>query len=211
MKCPLCGAVGGSGITTSDVRQYFQCGHCALVYLHPQQRLSRSDERARYELHQNDPADPDYVDFLCRLADPVMEQLRPGAAGLDFGCGPSPALSGLLTKAGYPCAAYDPFFSPDESLLSRQYEYVTCCEVVEHLHDPAGTFTVLRELLAPCGLLGVMTRFCTSSEAFDDWWYRRDPTHVCFYNETTIRWIAQHHGLSVDFPRPDVALFTAPL
>lgn len=207
--CTLCGSTVEQ-INTTDGARYFICPRCALIHLDPARRLSATAELARYQLHENDPNDQEYVRFLRRLADPVAERLPAGAVGLDFGCGPSPALSGLLTNAGFPSEAYDPIFAADESLLKRQYEFVTCCEVVEHVHDPARTFTDLRRLLAPGGLLGVMTRFYPGSDAFDDWWYRRDPTHVCFYNETTMRWIARHHGLSVEFPRPDVALFEAP-
>ena len=207
--CPLCGADGAGVIDTNDARRYFQCANCALTYLHPDQRLARADERARYELHENNATDPDYVGFLRRLADPVMERLRPGARGLDFGCGPAPVLSQLLTASGFPCAAYDPFFAPGEALLEDQYDYVTCSEVVEHAHDPAATFSTLHRLLRTGGVLGVMTRFYPNGEAFADWWYRRDPTHVCFYNEATMRWIAARHGSTVEFPRSDVALFTA--
>lgn len=208
MKCLLCGAES-TATTTSDARQYFQCAYCALVHLHPEQRLSRSDEKARYELHENNPADPDYIAFLRRLGDPIMARLRPGARGLDFGCGPSPVLSQLLTAAGFPCAAYDPFFAPDEALLENRYDYVTCSEVVEHAYDPAPMFATLHRLLRPGGILGVMTRFYPESTAFSDWWYRRDPTHVCFYNEKTMLWIARRHGCQAEFPAPDVTLFTA--
>ena len=207
-QCPLCGAGGAGAIKTNDARRYFQCAQCALVYLHPEHRLSRADERARYELHENDPADRDYVGFLRRLADPLMDRLQPGACGLDFGCGPAPVLSALLTSAGFPCAHYDPFFAPNEALLGARYDYVTCSEVVEHAHDPAEMFATLHRLLRPGGVLGVMTRFYPAGTAFADWWYRRDPTHVCFYDEATMRWIAERHGWRVDFPRADVALFT---
>lgn len=210
--CPLCwGTENDLYYISEEPRHYFLCSTCALIYLHPSEYLSPPAERARYELHENDPADEDYVRFLRRLVDPVMECLRPGAQGLDFGCGPVPVLSGLLTSAGFPCAAYDPFFAPDETLLAKRYDYVTSCEVVEHAHDPAHTFATLRRLLAPGGLLGVMTRFYGNEGAFADWWYRRDPTHVCFYTGATMRWIAKRHGLQVGFPRPDVALFTEPV
>lgn len=148
--------------------------------------------------------------FLKRLADPVMERLPPGARGLDFGCGPAPVLSELLTSSGFPCVAYDPFFAPDESLLEAKYDFVTCSEVVEHAYDPAEMFATLRRLLAPGGLLGVMTTFYDASGSFADWWYQRDPTHVCFYNEETMRRIGERHGWRTDFPRPNVALFTTP-
>ena len=133
-----------------------------------------------------------------------------GARGLDFGCGPAPVLASLLTNAGYPCAAYDPLFAPDAALLDERYDFVACSEVVEHVHDPAGVFARFGRLLGRGGLLGVMTRFHDIDTPFATWWYRRDPTHVCFYAEATMRWIAAGRGWEVSFPRPDVALFSVP-
>ncbi len=161
-------------------------------------------------LHENDPGDPGYVGFLRRLADPLIARLRPGARGLDFGCGPAPVLSDRLTSAGFPCAAYDPFFAPDNALLENRYDFITCSEVVEHARDPAEMFAILHRLLAPGGVLGVMTMLYESEDAFDGWWYTRDPTHVCFYDETTMRWIGERHGSSCEFAAPNVTLFTAP-
>lgn len=197
-------------LSSGDERRYFECPRCELVYLDPAHHLSIDAERSRYELHENDAADAEYVRFLRRLADPVIERLAPGARGLDFGCGPAPVLAEQLTSAGFPCVAYDPFFAPDETLLSERYDYVTSSEVVEHARNPASMFATLRELLAPGGLLGVMTRFRPRNASFADWWYRRDPTHVCFYSEATMRWIGLRHGWQTDFPKPNITIFTAP-
>ena len=209
-KCPLCYAAEAKSIESGDGTDYFACPVCDLIYLTPSRRLSAGDERARYELHNNDRGDPGYVQFLGRLADPLVERLRPGMRGLDFGCGPAPVLSEMLTAAGFPCAAYDPFFAPDATLLEKRYDFITCSEVVEHAHDPARMFATLRPMLAPGGILGVMTMFYPGEDAFADWWYRRDPTHVCFYNEATMRWIGERHGWLIDFPAPNVTLFSAP-
>lgn len=116
-------------------------------------------------------------------------------------------LAGIMADAGFPCEAYDPFFFPNAALLTRSYDYVACSEVVEHSYDPAGTFSLFHRLLASGGLLGVMTRFYGHEAPFGEWWYRRDPTHVCFFAESTMRWIARRHGWKVEFPRPHVALF----
>ena len=208
---PACGLCGSSAADPFHIaagpRHYYQCRQCALVYLHPSQRLSLQDEHERYQLHRNDAADSGYIRFLQRLAEPMMERLPAGARGLDVGCGPTPALSALFTAAGFPCAAYDPLFVPDVAPLSDRYDFLTCSEVVEHAHDPADLFTRLGGLLLPGGLLGVMTRFHGHEAPFATWWYRRDPTHVCFYSEPTMRWIAGHYGWTVEFPRPHVALF----
>lgn len=90
---------------------------------------------------------------------------------------------------------------------SHQHDFIACSEVVEHLHDPAATFTLFASLLSSGGARGVMTRFLPGDTPFADWWYRRDPTHVCFYAASTMRWIATRHAWSLELARPDVALF----
>jgi hypothetical protein len=206
-ECPLCQAGTADSYYSDGERSYYRCAECMLIWLDPAQRLGPDAERARYDLHENVPEDPAYVEFLRRLADPMMEHLEPGARGLDFGCGPAPVLAGIMADAGFPCEAYDPFFFPNAALLTRFYDYVACSEVVEHSYDPAGTFALFQRLLASGGLLGVMTRFYGHEAPFGKWWYRRDPTHVCFFAESTMRWIARRHGWEVEFPRPHVALF----
>lgn len=208
--CPLCGAPALElRDAASECPRYFRCPSCALIHLDPAHLLSLDEERKRYLLHENDANDGGYVRFLRRLADPLLARLPPGARGLDFGCGPAPVLAEMLTAAGFPCAAYDPFFAPNEALLERRYEFIACSEVVEHAHDPSRVFATLRRLLAPGGILGVMTTFYESEADFANWWYRRDPTHVCFYNETTMRWIGERHGWSCELAAPNVTLFTA--
>ncbi len=46
-------------------------------------------------------------------------------------------------------------------------------------------------------------------DRFREWYYIRDPTHVCFYPPATFRWIAERYGWRVDFPRRNVAIFRA--
>jgi hypothetical protein len=37
-----------------------------------------------------------------------------------------------------------------------------------------------------------------------------DPTHVAFYRERTLRWVADWLGLAFESPAPNVALLRAP-
>ena len=62
-------------------------------------------------------------------------------------------------------------------------------------------------MLLPGGWLGVMTEFCQPARPFSSWHYLRDPTHVCFYSENTMRWLARRHGWSLEVPRANVVLF----
>ncbi|UPT74846.1 MAG: class I SAM-dependent methyltransferase [Elusimicrobiota bacterium] len=88
------------------------------------------------------------------------------------------------------------------------YAFVTCTEVAEHLRRPAETFARLDALLAPGGILGVLTSTLEDDAAFPGWWYRRDPTHIAFYRPETLAWIARARGWALERPSRDAALFT---
>jgi len=126
--------------------------------------------------------------------------------GLDYGSGPGPALPQMLTNAGFSMTHYDPLFTPDASVLKRTYDFITCTETVEHFHHPGEEFQRLNRLLRPGGWLGVMTGILTDDAGFPGWWYIRDFTHVCFYKESTLRWIARRFGWQLQVPRENVIL-----
>ncbi|WP_077529085.1 class I SAM-dependent methyltransferase [Vreelandella utahensis] len=191
-------------------RDYWRCRRCEATFLEPSQRPDPETEKTEYDQHDNDVSDPGYRRFLARLADELVPRLGPGDRVLDFGCGPGPALVAMLREAGLAAWGYDPFYAPDDGLLEGPYEAITCTEVVEHLHDPAGTFRLLDQLLAPGGWLGVMTCFQTDDDRFANWHYRRDPTHVVFYREATLQWVAARFGWQCEVPRKDVALMRKP-
>lgn len=207
--CPLCGAPTVTRVTT-DSGDYRHCNACDFVYLEPEQRLSAEAERAHYGTHDNRVDDPAYRRFLAQLADPLTERLAPGATGLDFGAGPGPALAAMLTERGYPTEIYDVFFAPDAAVLSGAHDFVTCTEVIEHLHNPAREFALFGNLLAPGGWLGIMTELRPPLSAFPAWYYHRDPTHVSFYSEATMRWIARRYGWEIDLMLPRVIIFRVP-
>ena len=206
-KCPLCSAHAQAVVLDQPGRTYLRCGRCALVFLHPGQRLRPLQEVLRYLEHENDAGNAGYVAFLRKLAEPVCAAVPIGAHGLDFGCGPAPVLAEILTAAGRPTRAWDPLFFPDDALLDARYDFVTCSEVVEHAHQPDALFDRLAGLLRPAGTLAVMTRF-HGAVPFESWWYRRDPTHVCFFSADTMRWVAERYAWQLELSAPNVALFT---
>ena len=208
--CPLCDAGDCSHYHRDARRDYYHCDRCELVFADPATHLDAAAERAVYDQHENDPADAGYRRFLGRLADPMLERLRPGTHGLDYGSGPGPALSVMLEEAGMAMAIYDPFYAPDPTPLQRTYDFVTCTETAEHFFDPAAEFDRLGALLRPGGWLGVMTCFQTDDARFARWHYRMDPTHVVFYRRETLAWVAAARGWHFESPRKDVALMRVP-
>jgi hypothetical protein len=191
-------------------RSYHRCGTCGLVFLDPALRLEPTEERARYETHENDPDDSRYRAFLERLAGPLAEKVTPGAVGLDYGSGPGPTLSVMFVERGFQMMKYDPYFAPDMEVLERRYGFVACTETAEHFYDPGFELERLARLLLPGGWLGVMTGVLHDDIAFEDWWYVRDPTHVCFYAPETFRWIAERYGWRLLTPSRNVVLFQRP-
>lgn len=208
--CPVCEQ--GEPIQFQTVKEtlYYRCPECQATLMAPECRLAAADEKAVYTLHDNDPEAPGYRRFLCRLGEPLQKRLLPGSRGLDFGCGPGPALARILEESGMRVSIYDPYFYPDAAVLNRRYDFITCTEVIEHLYYPARVFRQLDSMLLPGGLLGVMTCFQTDDERFANWHYRRDPTHVVFYRQATLQWLACHYGWHLDVPAKDVAIFRKP-
>lgn len=204
--CPLCGGLENDSFHRDRRREYDRCRTCRLVFVPPRYYLSRQEEKAEYDRHQNRPDDPGYRQFLSRLFLPLQERLRPGSQGLDFGSGPGPTLSVILTEAGHKVALYDPFYAHDPTVLTHRYDFITASEVVEHLHHPGPQLDHLYRLLRPCGLLGIMTKRVLDRAKFADWHYKNDPTHVCFFSEATFVWLAERWNAHLDIVAPDVVL-----
>ena len=207
--CPLC-AGPAEPFLTLEGRAYYRCPACAVRFLHPAQHPERAAEHAHYRTHENDPDDPRYRRFLSRLARPLLARLPPASRGLDFGCGPGPALAAMLAEAGHGVALYDPVFAPDPGPLRRRHAFVTCTEVAEHFHRPAREFGRLRRLVRPGGWLALMTCFQTEDARFAGWHYRKDPTHVVFYRAATFRHLAACWGWHCEIPVKDVVLMRRP-
>lgn len=206
LHCPLCCHSGTDDFYRDKRREYRRCLRCGLVFVPPQFYLTAEREKAEYDLHCNEVDDPGYRGFLSRLAKPMMDRLAPTSRGLDFGCGPGPALAAMFAEAGHQVSLYDVFYQPDTDPLRRRYQFITATEVVEHLHRPGEVLAGLWQQLEPEGYLGVMTKLVRDADAFANWHYKNDPTHVCFFSELTWRWWAGENGASLERFGADVIL-----
>ncbi|MGZ3779726.1 MAG: class I SAM-dependent methyltransferase [Pseudobdellovibrionaceae bacterium] len=202
MKCLLCEYPNSSffKVVKKPERSYFLCSNCDLIFMNPEERLDAQQEKIRYDYHQNQETSG-YTAFLEPLINDVHSYFS--AAGLDssqlssldFGCGPTAYLSKLLEKKGYQTQNYDPFYFPEQDLLRRKYHLITCTEVWEHLYRPQEDIDKLLRLLKTGGLLAVMTSAHHGAAVFSDWYYRRDLTHVTFFSEKTMKWLADEYNL----------------
>ena len=206
MNCPLCLNSAYSHFHRDKKRDYFRCSNCQLVFVPEDQFLSDSEEKAIYDLHENDVSDEGYRKFLNRLASPLTEKLPPGSHGLDFGCGPGPALADMLVLNGFKVDLYDLFYYPDKSKLKDKYDFITATEVIEHIKDSANAFCYFEDRLKSGGILGLMTKLVIDLEAFSKWHYKNDQTHIRFFSAETFEWVAENWAFHLEIIGKDVIL-----
>lgn len=176
----------------------FECQTCRVVFKNPENHPKPEFELARYELHNNDPEDQRYVNFLKQLTTPLENFLKKTDSAIDFGCGPGPALSQMMQERGYDFVHYDPYFFADAHLLIPEfYNVLTSTEVVEHFHFPYQSWKQMIDLVADNGYLAIMTQFLTPQVDYKSWWYKNDPTHLVFYREETMNYIAKAYDLEI--------------
>ena len=208
MKCIVCHSPAIENFGIFDSKHYWKCHYCEVKFLDKHHFLTRAEERKHYSTHDNRIDDPAYRHFLGKLKEPLTQLLLQGDVGLDYGCGSGPALADMFRKDGFEVDLYDPFFFPKRGVFNKKYDFITCTETVEHFHDPFQEFTKMDCLLKAGGTLGLMTCFSTSDEAFEDWYYRRDPTHVVFYNEHTFKVISSQRKWVCHVPLNNIVLIS---
>ena len=176
--------------------QFYHCISCSTVFRDSQFFISPEKEKERYLLHENDVANAQYQAFVSPIVTAVCNRFNPPSLGLDFGAGTGPVITELLRDKGYQMNLWDPFFHTDNSVLEQKYEFIVCCEVIEHFHNPTTEFQLMKRLLVPGGTLFCKTSLILKKISFEDWHYKNDPTHVIFYSEENLKWIQQHVGFS---------------
>ena len=186
---------------------YWQCPFCKAIMLNPIQFMSSNKEKKHYLKHNNEINDIRYRTFLYNLIEPLKDKISVNDIGLDYGCGYAPALADILIKEGFNIELYDPFFFKNENIFFRKFNFVTCSEVVEHFFKPYEEFNKIDGLLAKNSWLAVMTSFMTEDYLFENWHYRRDPTHVVFYKKITFEIIAYQRDWKINFPSKNIVLF----
>lgn len=208
--CPVCFHNFSSSATAflhSENRDYYHCDCCDVIFVPPEFHLNAEQEQAVYSQHQNNPQDAGYRQFLARAIAPIQSSFKQGDTALDYGSGPGPTLHLMLAELGLEVEHYDLYFHPDNEVLTRQYNLITCTEVMEHIATASEHWKLLFGLVKPDGKLSIMTKRHLGTEKFVSWHYKMDSTHIVFYSEQTIRWIAKQYGQDVTFYGADVAIF----
>lgn len=190
--CPLCSHEASLFYKNAD--NYFQCGECHSLFVDTKKRPDMEQEKERYELHSDDVEDKGYQNFVSPMTSAVMKDYSKESRGLDFGAGIGPIISKVLQDAGWSIKQYDPFFHNYPELLREKYDYIACCEVVEHFYHPHKELRLLKSLLDEGAKLYIMTDLYDESIDFSKWYYKNDMTHVFFYTKESFKWIQKEFG-----------------
>ena len=198
MKCPICTSKTASFVDVKPRMVYHACPKCDYIFKSPEHHPDLFGQKERYDLHENDPDDPGYRAYFQRFLDFILPQVPVGGRALDFGSGASDLLASMLTEAGYTADRYDPIYYPDSAYASQNYALIVSTEVFEHLDDPLTTLSYLRDRLASGGHLALQTQFLPETrEAFLEWYYRLDPTHIGFFTPRTFAVMGERLRLQV--------------
>lgn len=220
MVCRLCGAEAETFLAGGTT--YSECRVCSYTGVDPAAIPTPEAEAARYRLHRNSYADERYRVWIAEFLDAAAAFLPAGSRVLDFGSGPEPVPARLLAERGCAVTVYDPYFAPGTGWREGAWDAILVHEVAEHLADPLPVFIELAGLLVPGGALCVRTRFppgtgtLDADEAagverpeFSRWRYRMDETHVGFFSERSMEWLASRLGLRLELlEKPDRTVFT---
>ena len=192
-SCLLCDTQSTFFYNFKD-RIYYICPNCKGIFLEPGQRMETENEEKHYRFHNNDVEDPGYLNFVSPITQAVLNDFTSEHSGLDFGAGTGSAISKVLSDNQYKIKQFDPFFHNYPELLTKQYDYIVSCEVVEHFYNPNKEFKLLKKMLLPNGKLYIMTHLYSPEIDFKTWYYKNDHTHVFLYQKETMEWIAQKYG-----------------
>jgi 2-polyprenyl-3-methyl-5-hydroxy-6-metoxy-1,4-benzoquinol methylase len=191
INCPLCNS-NATLFCDKPKHLFYKCNTCDGIFRPKHTFLTAEEEKAHYEKHNNDVFDERYQAFVSPIVEAVLKDFSPEAKGLDFGSGTGPVIAKMLTDKGFKVQNYDLFFANDKILLKDKYDYVSCCEVMEHFHHPHQEFELLQRLLLPNGKLYCKTEVYTNQKPFENWYYKDDFTHVFIYQPKTLEWIQKN-------------------
>jgi len=204
--CPLCSSHQTAIFHQDDQRDYYRCQLCALVFVPSCYFLDAAAEKTRYDSHQNTADNIGYCNFLERLTEPLITYLKAGDCGIDYGCGPEPILSQMMQKKGFEMHHYDPYYSNHTQHLNKQYDFLTCSESIEHFYTPNNEWQQWLKMINKKGWIAIMTQLLTPQIDFSQWYYKNDPTHVCFYSTETFHWAAKKYNLKTRFINTSVVI-----
>ena len=172
--------------------QFLHCKKCEFIFKDPANYINSTDELKQYQNHNNTMQSRGYVEMFEKFIAITFEKyLKDITTVLEFGSGSGPVLAELLKQKDLDVDIYDKFFAPKKVYKDKKYDLITSTEVLEHIANPVEIFDFFASHIKEGGYLALMTQFHTNNaEEFQKWWYKNDPTHICFFRPHTFEVLA---------------------
>jgi len=207
MICPFCKSCDIYSINENKVT-YWRCQSCRGIFLDPQYFLNFSEQKKRYDCHNNDIKDEGYRKFLEDFIQPVVLYIqKPLLKNLDFGCGPcdksaisnlNQVISTMVPHRNLQLAQWDPYFFSNTDSIKTKYDLVFCLEVAEHFEKPEDGFSNLSKVCNVGGFVAIGTMLVPDTDVtFRKWWYKNDSTHCSFYSLPALKACASKASLEL--------------
>ncbi len=189
-----------SPVFFEDKRKFYKCRNCFLIFT--DEFAGEAEAEAHYKKQQAE-TDASFwkeqVDALLTISAKYVP--RPKKI-LDFGAG-----SGEITKEirsrGLDCTSLEPMedgFLKDQS-FGEKFDIIFAVEVIEHIQNLWEELREMEEVLSPGGVMVFSTiltdKFvyeANSVDVFREWFYKDDQTHVSFFCNETMSYIANMLG-----------------
>lgn len=203
MNCPLCESQS-IFFLAGENREYWRCPVCRLIFVPAKYFISQEAEVQHYLKHENSLESEGYVQMFEEKIRVIKNVCQEAQTVLDYGCGYEPVLKTLMAREGFEVSGYDPHFFPQLD-SNATFDLIVSTETFEHFKEPGKELSDLLTHLTAGGYLAIMTRLVPQEshlpimESFGDWYYKRDPTHIAFYDNDTFAWIARHFGMEIIF------------
>lgn len=196
MICPVCSEPKSFPYDEDKFRTYHLCSNCSLIYVPREKILSFQDEASRYDAHENDEDSLNYRDYLTQTAKGIWDIVGKKSKGLDFGCGKTVLLEKIFEGHGIEMDSYDLYFHPKEDIWKNKYDFIILSEVVEHLSHPTEVMKKLSKILNRHGRIFIKTKlYPPDPVTFHNWFYKRDMTHVQFFDYSSLAKLADLIGM----------------
>jgi Methyltransferase domain len=147
--------------------------------------------------------DPDYAGGRGQGFATMIAGAFRGAAGahvIDYGCGKATFAAKLRELNWQNISNYDPFVPEFSQRPTEKAELVFACEVLEHSHHPAATFSEMASLKADPGVLIATTLLvpANADRSILDWWYVAPRNgHVTIHSQKSLTILASKAGLKM--------------
>lgn len=221
MACPVCSSDNHSEIGYKDGWRWVQCDECALAYMDP--LPSDKELKAFYDRY---PANKKNVKNSARKVNRFKRKLwlvqhfvkSPHGDSLDIGCNTGFAVEAArqlgfrangidlsseaieLARELYPDCMFDNATVEEYARRGREFDLVSCSEVIEHLNALDGFLAGLSALVKPGGALYLTTpdagHFRVPKD-FLSWPDVSPPEHVMLFRKTHIQELFDRMGFDI--------------